>query len=175
MPPAPGPATAARTSSRDSSVSRMAISRTTFTWPGYLADARKARTRAVSWQDGPLGIKKRNVRRLRVRTVPAPCAADDRGGADDRDRGPGGGDRGLLARDAPAGHRVTALALVEQDAQRLGVGVVRVPARVTEGSAVGHPRVHDVAQVHGRGRGHAEAVQPPRGAARRPARAPHCP
>src|SRR5580693_8975980 len=142
MPPAPGPATAARTSSRDSSVSRMAINRTTLTKQDYPELAPRT-----------VRQKLKGVRRSGVRTVPAPGAADDGGGADHRDRGPGGGDRGLLARDAPAGHRVTALALAEQDAQRLGVAEPRVPAGRPQRGAVGHPRVHDVPQVHGRSRG----------------------
>src|SRR5580692_3759582 len=117
MPPAPGPATAARTSSRDSSLS------------GWRSVAQRSPSKITrNWHHGPFGRKLKGVRRSGVRTVPAPRTADDGGGADDRDRGTGGGDRGLLTRDAPAGHRVAALALAEQDAQRLGVAEPRVPA-----------------------------------------------
>src|ERR1019366_8828284 len=63
--------------------------------------------------------------------VAAAGAADDGGRADHGDGGPGrpgGGDRRLLARDAPAGHGVPALALVEQDAQHRLVAERRAPA-----------------------------------------------
>src|SRR5215470_14940076 len=92
MPPAAGSATAARTSSTDSSDSRTAIRRTTLTRQGYL-----------------------------VATVTPAGLPDNGGGADHGHRGPGRGDRGLLARDPAAGQCVPALTLVEQDPQRLGV------------------------------------------------------
>src|SRR5271157_2169564 len=98
MPPAAGSATAARTSSTDSSDSRTAIRRTTLTAQGYLAASS--------------GV-----------TMAAARPADDGRGADHGDRRPGGGrgDRGLLARDPAAGQGVPALALIEQDAQYLFV------------------------------------------------------
>src|SRR4029077_645977 len=139
MPPAAGSATAARTSSTDSSDSRTAIRRTTLTRQGYL-----------------------------VATVTPAGPPDDSGGADHGHRGPGRGDRGLLARDPAAGQCVPALPLVEQDLQRLGVADPRTPAGRAERGTVHHPRVHHVPQVYGRRRGHPDPVQPLRGAERQP-------
>ena len=54
-----------------------------------------------------------------ISAVAAAGAPDDGGRADDGDGGPGGGDRGLLAREPAADHGVPALALREQGVQRL--------------------------------------------------------
>src|SRR2546429_5770591 len=115
MPPAAGSATAARTSSTDNSDSRTAIRRTTLTRQGYL-----------------------------VATVTPAGPPDDGGGADHGHRGPGRGDRGLLARDPTAGQCVPALPLVEQDLQRLGVSDPGSPAGPAEPGAVYPPRGHHV-------------------------------
>src|SRR5271166_3098163 len=115
MPPAPGSATAARTSSTDSSDSRTAISRTTLTGSGYPV---------AGWSG--------------VTTMTAAGAANDGGRADHGDRGPGRGDRGLLARDAAARYGVPALALIEQDAQRRLVAVPRPPAGLAQRRTIHH-------------------------------------
>src|SRR5271157_1342662 len=147
MPPAAGSATAARTSSTDSSDSRTAIRRTTLTAQGYLAASS--------------GV-----------TMAAARPADDGRGADHGDRRPGGGrrDRGLLARDPAAGQGVPALALIEQDAQHLLVAEPGAPAGLAERGAVHHPGVDHVPQVYGRRPGHPDAVQPLRGPERQPGR-----
>src|SRR5580704_2684633 len=147
MPPAAGSATAARTSSTDSSDSRMAIRRTTLTNQGYLA--------------APSGV-----------TMAATGPADDGGGPDHGDRRPGGGrgDRGLLTRDPAAGQGVPALALIEQDTQHLLIAEPGAPARLAERGAVHHPGVHHVPQVYGGRRRHPDPVQPLRGAERQPGR-----
>src|ERR1700750_1260893 len=124
MPPPAGPATPPRTSSTDSSDSRTAIRRTTLTRQGYLV--------AAVTPAGP---------------------PDDGGGADHGHRGPGRGDRGLLARDPAAGQCVPALPLVEQDLQRLGVADPGAPAGRAERGHVHHPRVHHITQVYGRAPG----------------------
>src|SRR5262249_59512157 len=95
MPPAPGSATAARTSSTDSGVSRNSASLTTFTEQRYPDRAGAADTEPTAGRGAPTATP--------VLTAAAAAAdlADHPRRAHYRDRGPGRGDRRLLAR-APA-------------------------------------------------------------------------
>src|SRR6185437_2774657 len=108
MAPAAGSATAFRTSSTDNGLSRNSASRITVTQPSY-----------------------RVARALR----PAAAAArvpDNGGGADDRHRGAGRGDGGVLAVQPAARDGVMPGPLVEQEGDGARVVVTGPPARCVQ-------------------------------------------
>src|SRR5262245_47317780 len=144
MPPAPGSVTAARTSSTDSGVSRNSASLTTFTEQRY-PDRAAAEDRHGTGTPPP--HTRPSARPVEVLAAPAtPGSAHDRGGADHRDGGPGGGNGRLLARDAARGRAVHRPSL-PQSPQASRVVVGRAPARLAQRPAVHDPRVDQILQV----------------------------
>src|SRR6516165_8351755 len=175
MPPAPGSATAAYTSSTDSGVSRISASLTTFTEQRYpdragMADgaarhrpANHDRSFGQTTGAGGARCPGTDPHNPLAATAAAADLADDRRRADHRDGGAGRGDGCFLARDAAGSGPVQRPGL-DQGLQHGGVVVGRAPARLAQGLAVDDPRVDQVAQiVDGRG-SDPDPVEPLRGA-----------
>ena len=134
-------------------------------------DSGVSRTRRSAGRHSPCALSTGRAEPVRCR----PCggAAGDRARSPrcrsrtGARRGPGRGDRGVLAGEPAAGHRVAALPLLEQrPAATSGLPYAGRQPACAQGRAVDHPRVDHVAQVRGRRRGDPDPVQPLRGAER---------